>query len=107
MKQELEKIIADFKSETGYKLRIRGGRPYYSGGLDLCGTGITSLPEGLTVGEYLDLRGTCITSLPESLTVGGDLLLSETCITSLPEGLTVGGSIVLGDCTGITSLPDG
>ena len=51
MKQDLEKIIADFEAETGRKLEIRDGRPYYSGALDLkdC-TGITSLPEGLTVG---------------------------------------------------------
>ena len=53
------------------------------GYLDLCGTGITSLPEGLTVGESLDLEG-C------------------TGITSLPEGLAVGGSLDLEGCTGIT-----
>ena len=35
------------------------------GGLDLSGTGITSLPEGLTVGGRLDLRGTGITSLAQ------------------------------------------
>ena len=40
------------------------------GGLDLRGTGITALPEGLTVGGGLDLRGTGITALPEGLTVG-------------------------------------
>ena len=32
------------------------------GSLDLRGTGITSLPDNLTVGGYLDLRGTGITS---------------------------------------------
>ena len=31
------------------------------GGLDLRGTGITSLPDNLTVGGWLDLRGTGIT----------------------------------------------
>ncbi|OKP30183.1 hypothetical protein BSQ40_06830 [Serratia fonticola] len=30
------------------------------------GTGITSLPDNLTVGGYLDLRGTGITSLPDN-----------------------------------------
>ena len=60
-------------------------------------TGITSLPEGLTVGWYLDLRRTGITSLPEGLTVGGSLNLAGTGITSLPEGLTLGGYIYLGD----------
>ena len=49
--------------------------------LNLRGTGITSLPEGLTVGAHLDLRGTGITSLPEGLTVGGYLDLRGTGIT--------------------------
>ena len=51
------------------------------GSLYLRGTGITSLPEGLTVGGSLYLRGTGITSLPEGLTVGGSLDLSGTGIT--------------------------
>ena len=107
MKQELvEKIIADFKVETGRKLEIRNGRPYYRGDLNLRGTRITSLPEGLTVGGDLYLRGTGITSLPEGLTVGGYLNLNGTGITSLPDGLTVGGSLDLEDCKGITSLPE-
>ena len=72
------------------------------GYLDLRGTGITSLPEGLTVGESLYLRGTGITSLPEGLTVGESLYLRGTGITSLPEGLTVGESLYLEGCTGIT-----
>ncbi|PWD59562.1 hypothetical protein DF209_10110, partial [Pectobacterium polaris] len=38
------------------------------GSLDLRGTGITSLPENLSVGGSLDLQGTGITSLPENLT---------------------------------------
>ena len=109
MKQELvEKIIADFKSETGYELEIIDGKPYYRGDLDLEDvTEITSLPKDLTVGGYLYLQGTGITSLPDGLTVGGPLYLENcTGITSLPEGLTVGGSIYLNG-TGITSLPDG
>ena len=44
---------------------------YNGGSLDLRGTGITALPEGLTVGGWLDLRGTGITALPEGLTEGG------------------------------------
>ena len=65
--------------------------------LNLRGTPITSLPEGLTVGGSLNLRGTPITSLPEGLTVGGSLNLRCTPITSLPEGLTVRGSLDLGE----------
>ena len=53
-----------------------------SGGrLDLSGTPITALPEGLTVGGWLDLSGTQITALPEGLTVGGSLYLRGTPIT--------------------------
>ena len=76
------------------------------GNLDLRNTGITALPEGLTVGGWLDLRGTGITALPEGLTVGGSLYLRGTSITALPEGLTVGGSLYLRG-TSITALPEG
>ncbi len=58
--------------------------------------------EGHEFGGYLYLRGTGITSLPENLTVGGSLDLEGcTGITSLPENLTVGGSLDLRG-TGIT-----
>lgn len=43
----------------------------------------------------LDLRGTDIAALPEGLSVSGDLDLSKTPITALPEGLTVGGNLNL------------
>ena len=64
-------------------------------------TGLTSLPEGLTVGGSLYLRGcTWLTSLPEGLTVGDSLdLRGCTGLTSLPEGLTVGGWLDLDGCT--------
>jgi len=87
-------------------LQLLNEEGLYGGYLDLRGTGITSLPEGLTVGGSLDLSGTGITSLPEGLTVSGSLDLSGTGITSLPEGLTVGGALYLRG-TGITSLPEG
>ena len=76
------------------------------GSLDLRGTGITSLPDNLTVGGSLYLRGTQITALPDNLTVGGSLYL-EGCagITSLPDNLTVGGLLDLSG-TQITALPD-
>ena len=98
----MENIKKQIEKETGVKLEINDGKPYYDGYLDLEGcTGITSLPEGLTVGGYLDLRGTGITSLPEGLAVGESLYLRDTGITSLPEGLAVGGSLDLRG-TGIT-----
>ena len=47
--------------DLGYELSEKEGNPYYGGSLYLEGTGITSLPDNLTVGGYLDLRGTGIT----------------------------------------------
>ena len=96
------------------------------GDLELQGTSIQSLPEGLTVGGSLDLKGTQIQSLPEGLVVGRNLYLQDTPIQSLPkglkvvgdldlrgtqiqflpEGLTVGGSLKLQN-TQIQSLPEG
>ena len=101
MKQEIEK----FRKETGVNLVVKDGKPFYGGSLYLSGTGITALPDNLTVGGYLDLSGTGITALPDNLTVGGYLDLRGTGITALPDNLTVGGSLYLRG-TGITALPD-
>ena len=57
MKQEIEK----FRKETGVDLVIKDGKPFYGDSLYLRGTGITALPDNLTVGGYLYLRGTGIT----------------------------------------------
>ena len=78
------------------------------GSLDLRGTGITALPDNLTVGGYLNLEGcTGLTSLPDSLVVGSWLdLRGCTGLTSLPENLTVPGGLDLRGCTGLTSLPE-
>ena len=65
------------------------------GNLNLIGTRITSLPDGLTVGGSLYLSGTQITSLPDGLTVGGSLYLIGTQITSLPDNLKIGNKIVV------------
>ena len=103
MKQEIKR----FKKETGINLVIKDGKLFYDSSLDLRGTGITALPNNLTVGDYLDLEGcTGITALPDNLTVGGYLDLEGcTGITALPDNLTVGGSLYLRG-TGITALPN-
>ncbi|MEZ5674316.1 MAG: hypothetical protein R3D81_03415 [Thalassovita sp.] len=49
----------------------------------------------LRSGGSLDLSGTAITALPDGLSVGGGLYLSGTAITALPDGLSVGGSLDL------------
>jgi len=51
--------IRDFIAEYGDLSELEGN--HYRGFLDLRGTGITTLPDGLTVGGYLDLEGTGIT----------------------------------------------
>ena len=70
----MKEIIEQFRKITGYTLEAKDGKLHYGGSLDLedC-TGVTSLPDNLTVGGWLDLRGTSITSLPDNLTVGGYL----------------------------------
>ena len=99
--QQIEK----FYKETGKKLEIKDGKPYYGDSLDLRGTAITSLPDNLVVGGYLSLAYIAITSLPDNLVVDGYLDLSYIAITSLPDNLVVGGFLDL-QGTAITSLPD-
>ena len=72
-----------FTVEMLNKIMTRNGGCLY---LSEC-TGLTSLPDNLTVSSWLDLRG-C------------------TGLTALPDNLTVGGSLNLSGCTGLTSLPD-
>lgn len=103
--KNLTKTVREFKNKTGYTLKVENGKLHYNNSLNLQGTGITSLPDNLTVANSLYLQGTPITSLPDNLTVGGSLYLLGTAITSLPDNLIVGGSLYLQD-TGITSLPD-
>ena len=100
---ELNRIVHEYKTFFGFA--GISNIDQLNGYLDLEGTNITSLPEGLSVGGYLDLSGTNITSLPEGLSVGGYLDLRGTNITSLPEGLSVGGYLDLRG-TNITSLPE-
>ena len=79
------------------------------GDLRLSGcTGLTTLPEHLSVTSNLNLRGcTGLTALPKHLSVRGDLDLKGcTGLTALPEHLSVGRYFVLRGCTGLTALPE-
>ena len=71
-------------------------------------TGLTALPENLSVKGDLDLRGcTGLTALPENLSVTGNLGLSDcTGLTALPEHLSVTGNLDFRGCTGLTALPE-
>ena len=75
--------------------------------LDGC-TGLTALPENLSVVGYLSLDGcTGLTALPENLSVVGRLSLRGcTGLTALPENLSVGRDLSLDGCTGLTALPE-
>ena len=53
------------------------------GDLNLSGTPITTLPDGLSVGGDLYFYGTQITTLPDGLSVGGNLDLFDTPIAKL------------------------
>ena len=55
--------VKDFENKTGYTLEVKDGELHYGGNLDLEGTGITQLPEGLTVGGDIYIRGTGITDI--------------------------------------------
>ena len=66
---------------------------YWRGDLDLQGTDVTKLPEGLGVGGNLCLQGTNIAKLPKDLWVVGNLYLQGTNVTKLPKGLKVGGNL--------------
>ncbi len=67
------------------------------------------LPDGATVrGGFFSLRGdTGVTALPNDLTVEGILdLVNCKGLKTLPRGLTVGFGLNLCGCTGLTALPD-
>ena len=80
--------LLDFLQQRNIPHEVAGNKVLVNGFLDLEGTQITELPEGLNVGGSLYLRGTQITELPEGLNVGDFLDLEGTQITELPEVFT-------------------
>ena len=50
----MKEIIEQFRKITGYTLEAKDGKLHYGGALDIRGcTGITALPDNLTVGGKL------------------------------------------------------
>ena len=99
---ELRKLILEKKFSNDVRYQVEGD-------LSLSGcTGLTALPENLSVGGFLSLDGcTGLTALPENFSVGGYLSLKGcTGLTALPENLSVGGYLSLVRCTGLTALPE-
>lgn len=82
-------IIELFEKETGYKLEIRNGKPYYIGDLDLRDITISSIPNYLTVDGNLFLKGDNAKLIPDNLTVLDKLSIWRANIKSLPNNLIV------------------
>lgn len=82
-------IIELFEKETGYKLEIRNGKPYYIGDLDLRDITISSIPNDLTVDGKLFLKGDNAKLMPDKLTVLDKLSIWRANIKSLPNNLIV------------------
>ena len=104
----MEAEIRRFEKETGLKLEVRDGRPYYKGYLSIeCSTMPVFLPQNLEVSNSLSLEySTGLESLPAGLTVHGSLFLSG-CrnLKSLPPRLFIDDNLFLTDCVKLTSLP--
>jgi len=83
-------VVIGTEFEISQIMNLPKNRRITKGGLDLSGTDITSLPEGLVVKGDLYLSNAPITSLPEGLVVKGILSLGTTSIIILPEDLQVG-----------------
>jgi hypothetical protein len=94
---EARKLILAGEAPEGLQVRGR---------LDLTNTGTIDLPRGLRC-YHLELRGSGIRALPEGLEVEYKLDLQD-CrgLEELPEGLKVG-SLVLRGCTALRALPEG
>src|SRR5476649_1594799 len=75
------------------------------GTLDLTNTGITCIPQKLSIVNSLIMRNCNIELLPEGLRIFADLDLKGTPIRSLPADLRVGGGIFL-ENSQIVNLPD-
>ena len=56
----MNELISELEKELDIKFEEKNNGYYFGGYLDLRGTGITTLPENLSVGGSLDLRGTGI-----------------------------------------------
>jgi hypothetical protein len=59
------------------------------GPIDLAGTSLKSLPNGLTIKGNLDVSNTKVSVLPQRLTVEGTLKIQGTRISELPDDLWV------------------
>ena len=85
----MNNVIKQFVKETGYKIEIRNGRPYYIGDLDLRDIIVSSIPNDLTVYGSLFLNGNSAKLMPENLTVLDTLSIYCANIKSLPNNLVV------------------
>jgi hypothetical protein len=93
---EARKLVLAGEAPEGLRVRDR---------LDLTNSGEIELPRGLRC-YHLELRGSGIHFLPDGLEVEYKLDLQDCrSLEELPEGLTVG-SLVLRGCTALRALPE-
>ncbi len=102
-------VARSVTGDEARKLLLAGKAPeglHVRGRLDLTGAGAIDLPRGLRC-YHLDLRGSRVRILPEGLEVEYKLDLQDCrSLEELPEGLKVG-SLVLRGCTALRALPEG
>jgi len=96
------KVLSEYDSIGGEVLISKN----IVGNLDLAGSKVTVLPEGLEVGGFLYLGGSKVSVLPKGLKVGDGLYLRGSNVTVVPEGLIVGGELDL-QYSKVTTLPEG
>ncbi len=65
----------------------------FSGGLDLRGSQVQTLPENFSIEHNLFLTDTSIKELPKGLFVGGSAYLNGTGLTSLPADIRILGAV--------------
>lgn len=76
----------------------------FQGRLDLSGTPLTRLPEGLS-GDILDISDTGLEALPATMQVG-ELVARNLPITGLPVGVQVRFRLTLDGCARLSELPE-
>ena len=92
--------IEIFEAQTGIKLKVKDGKPYYNSSLYWISD---ELPDNLVVDGNLDCFSMS-TKLPKGLMVKGYLCISYTTITEIPDDCEFGGLIISN--TEVTKLRD-
>jgi hypothetical protein len=98
---DLARIIKKVILEADYndvESKLRSGQLVWPDNLDLSGSDLPKLPDGLRIDGNLDLTGSKIKYLPENLIVRGDIHVDLEQLVSIsrhiPKSVRIGGSFV-------------